>query len=227
MMTEEIIAIGGQITADSLLAGYSAGVFPMWVDVADSDPVGEVLAWFAPDPRAVLVAPGMKPSRSLRRSMRGFTCSIDAHFDEVLEGCADPNRPHGWIGADYRRAYVELHHRGAAHSVEILREGQLVGGLLGVEIGGLFCAESMFHRVTDASKAAVFALSSLMFSGKSNARRVIDAQWLTPHLASLGFRGLTRRTYANTIAQAIAAPSAFSSEAKCFGEDLQPASSIV
>lgn len=218
-MTDEIVAIGGQVTADSLLAGYRAGAFPMWVDVADTDPTEEVLAWFAPDPRAVLIAPGMHPSRSLRRSMRGFTCSVDQRFSEVLDGCADPRRPHGWIGTDYQSAYLELHHRGTAHSVEIYLQGRLVGGLFGVELGGLFCAESMFHRATDASKAAVFALSRLMFSDQFGAQRVIDAQWLTPHLSSLGFHGLDREDYNRTLALAVKAPPAFSSkpEQGCVG----------
>lgn len=210
-MTEEIVAVGGNVTAKSLLSGYMAGAFPMWVDVAE-DSAGvteEVLAWFSPDPRAVLTHPGTVPSRSLRRSMRGFDITVDRHFDEVLAGCADPRRPHGWITEDYQQAYRELHRAGFAHSIDVLQQGVVVGGLLGVHIGGLFCAESKFHREPDASKAAVVGLSRVMFGDDFASQRLIDAQWLTPHLESLGFQAMPREVYLREIEAAIQAPAAF------------------
>lgn len=192
----EIVAVGGRPTADTIVAAYRRGVFPMSVlaEVADGA-TAEVMAWFAPDPRAVLEYPGMHVSRSLRRSLRRFRTSVDEDFLGVLEGCADPSREHGWITDDFRRAYLDLHLRGMAHSVEVWQAGELVGGLIGVEVGGLFCADSKFRRVTDASKVAVARLSAEVFSAPDGRERLIDAQWPTEHLRSLGFVGLARPDY--------------------------------
>ena len=191
----EIALLGGRVDPASLLRGYSHGMFPMDVPVGDDD--GEqsdsILAWLSPDPRGVLLAPGMSPSRSLKRSMARFEFSVDESFESVLAGCADPERPSGWITDDYRDTYRALHDLGFAHSVEVWQDGELVGGLLGVELGGLFCADSKFRRVTDASKAAVAHLSRLLFD--TGEQRLVDVQWLTEHLASLGCEELARADY--------------------------------
>lgn len=192
----DIVALGGRITPRSLVDGYARGIFPMGI-VAEvgEDELVHVNAWFAPAERAVLRHPGMHVSRSLRRAMRGFAITVDSDFAGVLAGCADPVRPHGWITAEYAAAYRELHSAGIAHSVEVWQAGELVGGLLGLQLGGLFCADSKFHRAANASKAAVAGLSEVVFGAGDGAERLIDAQWLTPHLASLGFQTMLRADY--------------------------------
>ncbi len=203
----EIVAIGGSVTAASLFRAYASGVFPMDVAaVLDDGTETEILAWFAPDPRAVLRSPGMHVSRSLRRSMRAFAVTFDRAFEDVVAGCADPNRPHGWITADYERAYLELYRQGHAHSVEVWQAGTLVGGVLGVQIGGLICADSMFSHATDASKAALATLSARVFGARDGRRRLIDAQWLTDHLASLGFVEVERSDYEAALPALVTAP---------------------
>lgn len=203
----DIVAIGGHVSARSLIAAYARGMFPMDInaDVGGSDLV-RLTAWFAPDQRAVLRFPGMHVSRSLRRAMRRFQVTLDSDFEGVLAGCADPARPHGWITADYAETYRELHGLGFAHSVEVWDADGLAGGLLGVQLGGLFCADSKFHRVTDASKAAVAGLSDLVFGAADADSRLIDAQWLTPHLESLGFRGLARADYESLLPGLLSMP---------------------
>jgi leucyl/phenylalanyl-tRNA--protein transferase len=202
----DIVAIGGQLTAQGLLDAYSQAEFPMEIEV---DHGRRVTAWYSPAARAVLQRPGMHVSRSLRRSMRGFAITYDRAFDEVLAGCADPDREHGWINAGYQRVYTELFGAGHAHSVEVWQAGELVGGLIGVERGGLFCADSKFRRVTDASKAAVAGLSALVFSGGWGPDRMIDAQWLTDHLESLGFRPMPRAEYRAELPRLLRVPGAF------------------
>ncbi|MCB0914661.1 MAG: leucyl/phenylalanyl-tRNA--protein transferase [Actinobacteria bacterium] len=202
----EVVAVGGEISAASIVAAYSRGEFPMEVEVA---PNLWVPAWYSPEERAVLRPGAIRVSRSLRRSMRRFTLSYDRDFAAVLEGCADPAREHGWITDDYRAAYLELATAGYAHSVEVWQAGELVGGLLGVQLGGLFCADSKFRRVTDASKAAVAGLADWMFSGASGNARLIDAQWLTDHLSSLGFAAMPRTRYLSALPGLLRVPAAF------------------
>jgi leucyl/phenylalanyl-tRNA--protein transferase len=142
-------------------------------------------------------------SRSLRRSLRRFEIRIDTAFDEVIEACADPRRPHGWISPDIRFAYRRLYELGWVHSVEAWDEdGGLAGGLYGVAIGGLFAGESMFHRRTDASKAALAGLVGLLREDGDTAR-LLDVQWMTPHLASLGAVEVARKEYLDLLADAV------------------------
>lgn len=203
----DIVAVGGHVSARTIVAGYAQGVFPMDIDadVGAADLV-QLTAWFAPAERAVLRYPGMHVSRSLRRALRGFQITVDTDFAGVVDGCADPDRPQGWITPDYRRAYQQLHELGWAHSVEVWHGGELAGGLLGLQLGGLFCADSKFHRVTNASKAAVAGLSEVIFGADDGQHRLIDAQWLTPHLASLGFEGLARSDYEALLPGLLAMP---------------------
>lgn len=186
------VAIGADLEPGTLIDAYRHGLFPM--------PMGRRgIAWFSPDPRGVLWPDEVHVSRSLRRSMRRFEVRVDTCFAEVIEGCADPRRPHGWIDPSIRAAYQRLHELGWAHSVEIFHEGVLAGGLYGVAIGGLFAAESKFHRVTDASKAAVVALCRIMSEVEDS---LIDVQWWTPHLGTLGVREIPRAEYLRAIAVA-------------------------
>lgn len=190
------VAIGGDLAPGTLLAAYRGGLFPM--------PIGRRgrIGWWSPDPRGVLLPDGLHVSRSLRRSMRGFELRVDTAFDSVVRGCADPRRPHGWINADILSAYVALHELGWAHSVETWYDDELVGGLYGVGIGAFFAGESMFHRRTDASKAALVGLVELL---RDTEHTLIDVQWSTPHLASLGIVEISREDYLRRAAVAMAA----------------------
>ena len=130
---------------------------------------------------------------------------MDTAFDDVVAGCADPSRDGRWITAEIADAYRELHRLGWAHSIESWREGRLVGGLYGLAVGGLFAGESMFRRETDASKAALAGLSQLVFAD-GDRRRLVDVQWNTPHLSSLGVQELPREDYLRRLARALTAP---------------------
>jgi leucyl/phenylalanyl-tRNA--protein transferase len=178
------------LAPDTLLAAYCQGVFPM--------PYEHRIGWFSPDPRAILPPGGFVMSRSLRRTRRRFEIRVDTAFADVIDGCADPRRPHGWITREVRDAYVGLHELGWAHSVEAWDEHGLAGGLYGVAIGRLFAAESMFHRRTDASKAALAGLCERLPDDA-----LIDVQWLTPHLASLGAIEIPRAEYLDRLARAV------------------------
>ena len=166
--------------------------------------------WWSPDPRAVLPLDGLQVSRSLRRSRRRYEVRVDTAFDRVVEACADPGRPHGWISEPVRDGYGRLHRLGWAHSVEAWQDDRLVGGLYGVAIGGLFAGESMFAAATDASKVALAALVDLL-RADAEPRRLLDVQWSTPHLASLGAVEVPRTAYLALLADALAAalPPAF------------------
>ena len=180
------VGSGADDEPGTLLAAYRSALFPMPLEG------GSALGWWSPDPRGVLELNDLHVSRSLRRSMRHFEFRVDSAFDEVVAGCAEPTRPHGWIDDRIQRAYRRLHELGWAHSVETWCDGELVGGLYGLGIGGLFAAESKFHRRTDASKAAVVALATGLVDDHP---RLIDVQWRTDHLASLGVTEISRSRY--------------------------------
>jgi leucyl/phenylalanyl-tRNA--protein transferase len=193
----EIVGVGADLAAGTLLSAYRQGLFPM--------PVGGQLAWWSPCRRGVLPLDGLRVSRSLRRSCRRYEIRVDTAFDEVIDACADPGREHGWIDDDIRVAFQRLHRLGWAHSVEAwsLSGGELAGGLYGVAIGGLFAGESMFHYETDASKVALVALVDLLRDGGAS---LLDVQWSTPHLESLGVVEVSRREYLTRLADALARP---------------------
>jgi len=137
----------------------------------------------------------------LRRSARGFEIRVDSAFDGVLEACADRHRPGAWISKDIRRAYNRLHQLGWVHSVEAWTPtGRLAGGLYGVAVDGLFAGESMFHRDTDASKVALVGLVDLL---KDHGATLLDVQWATPHLVSLGAVEVSRVRYHELLADAL------------------------
>lgn len=204
------VVLGGDLEPGTLLAAYRSGLFPM--------PIGRRrLGWWSPDPRGVIpvgprsVAAGtaLHVSRSLRRSLRRFTATVDADFEAVMRACGDPRRPHGWIDESFVAAYSELHRRGWAHSVEVWEDDRLVGGVYGVSIGAFFAGESMFHRATDASKVALVHLVDLLKAAPAANVRLLDIQWLTPHLASLGAVELARPAYLDRLAAALPLPDAF------------------
>lgn len=197
---DDLVAVGADLDAGTLLRAYRCGLFPMPTNFP-----GEPMGWFSPTDRGVLPLDGMRVSRSLRRSAREFEVRLDTSFEAVMRECGRPERPDGWITDDFLAAYCELHELGWAHSVEVWRDGELAGGLYGVAIGGLFAGESMFHRVRDASKVALLALVDLL-NDEHGEHRVLDVQWQTAHLATLGVVELDREDYLERLHQALACP---------------------
>jgi leucyl/phenylalanyl-tRNA--protein transferase len=197
-----LVGVGADLEPGTILAAYRRGLFPM--------PIGRrgTLGWWSPDPRAIVPLEGLVVSRSLRRSARRFEIRVDTAFDEVIDACADPARPHGWITPEVLRAYTRLQGRGWVHSVVAWSpaDGELAGGLYGVAIGGLFAGESMFHRRTDASKVALLALVDLLRRGDDPAHRLLDVQWLTPHLENLGAVEVSRTEYLDRVDRAVELP---------------------
>lgn len=197
---DDLVAVGADLEPGTLLAAYRAGLFPMPTSFPDA-PTG----WFSPVSRGVLPLDGLRVSRSLRRSARDFEIRVDTAFDEVVAECGRPERPDGWITDEFCDAYGLLHELGWAHSVEAWRDGRLVGGLYGVAIGGLFAGESMFHRERDASKVALMGLVDLL-ADEHAPRRVLDVQWRTPHLATLGVVECPREAYLTALGVATSLP---------------------
>ena len=193
-MSGEILGIGADLEPGTLLAAYRSGLFPM--RLGDDG----ALAWWSPDPRGIIPLDGLHVSHSLRKSCRRFEIRVDTAFEAVMRGCADPRRPHGWIDEEFVAAYVALHRLGWTHSVEAWRDDELVGGVYGVAVNGLFAAESKFHRVRDASKVALVALVEMLGAGGAE---LLDVQWATPHLESLGAVAIPRDDYLTRLAAAV------------------------
>jgi leucyl/phenylalanyl-tRNA--protein transferase len=197
---EGLLAAGGDLAPARLLAAYRRGIFP-WYSA------GQPLLWWSPDPREILLPAEFKCSRSLAKSMRnrGFEITFDRDFAAVVSACA-ARREHStgtWITSEMHAAYEQLHARGHAHSVEVRREGQLVGGLYGVLMGRVFFGESMFSRETDASKAA---LARLVERSLVAGLTLIDCQLPTAHLRSLGSKPMGRREFSALVYAGTAAP---------------------
>jgi leucyl/phenylalanyl-tRNA--protein transferase len=190
-----IVGTGGDLQPGTLLAAYRRGLFPM--------PFGRRrLVWFSPDPRAIIPVDGLVVSRSLRRSLRRYEVRRDTAFAEVMVRCGDPRRPGAWITPAFVEAYSRLHLLGWAHSFESYDEdGALVGGLYGVRIGGFFAGEAMFHHARDASKVALVALVAWL---NDTGARLLDVQWPTPHLSSMGAITVSRDDYLRLLAAAVA-----------------------
>jgi leucyl/phenylalanyl-tRNA---protein transferase len=197
---DDLVGVGADLAPGTLLAAYRSGIFPM-----PEDGVRPPMHWFCPVRRGILPLDGLRVSRSLRRSVRDFDVRVDTAFEEVVAACGDPSREAGWITGDIAAAYAELHRLGWAHSVEAWQDGALVGGLYGVGIGGLFAGESMFHRVRDASKVALVGLVDVL-TGDGVAGRLLDVQWVTPHLATLGAVEVPRSAYLRQLAAALELP---------------------
>jgi leucyl/phenylalanyl-tRNA---protein transferase len=200
---EDLVAAGADLRPGTLLAAYRAGLFPMGLGRGGRGPIG----WWSPDPRGVLPLDALRVSRSLHRSLSRFEVRVDTAFDAVVAACGDPARSGRWITPAVAAAYGDLHRLGWAHSVECWRDGELVGGLYGLSIGGLFAGESMFHRATDASKVALVALVR-MLATDGDPRRLLDVQWRTDHLASLGVVEVPRTEYLARLRTALTCPPA-------------------
>lgn len=193
----DLVALGADLEPGTLLAAYRHGYFPMNADARN-------LGWWSPDPRGVLPVDGLRVSRSLRRSCARFEIRVDTDLEAVIDGCADPGRNGRWITPEIKAAYLRLHALGWVHSVEAwsLDDGTLAGGLYGVAIGALFAGESMFHRRTDASKVALVGLVERL----EEATALLDVQWRTEHLASLGVIEIPRPEYLRRLERAIHHP---------------------
>lgn len=204
---DDLVGAGADLEPGTLLAAYRHGLFPMPVSLARRS----VLGWWSPDPRGVIPLHTLRVSRSLRAAARRFDVTVDSCFEEVVTRCADPRRPHGWLTEDMAAAYVRLYQRGWAHSVEVWTgDGRLAGGLYGVAVGGLFAGESMWHEPEpfgrDASKVALMALVGLLGRAPASSRRLLDVQWTTPHLTSLGAVDVPRTLYLARLREALQLP---------------------
>ena len=197
---DDLVGMGADLEPGTLLEAYRRGMFPM-----PGDDLVDGMLWWSPVERGILPLDGMRVTRSLRQSARTMEIRVDTAFAEVVEACGDPARDSGWIDADIAGAYTRLHELGWVHSVEAWRDGELVGGLYGVAVGGLFAGESMFHRARDASKVALLGLVDLLRDEYVD-RRLLDVQWQTPHLASLGVVSIPRDDYLARLADALAVP---------------------
>lgn len=197
-----LAGVGADLEPSTLIAAYRRGLFPMPVGGNESLAMG----WWSPDPRCILPLDGLRVTRSLRKARRDFEIRIDTAFDAVLAACADPRRDGAWINRAVADAYGRLHRMGWAHSVEAWSTdtGELAGGLYGVAIGGLFAGESMFHRRTDASKVALVGLVDLL--REDGADRLVDVQWRTDHLATLGVVEISRADYLERLRRALVVP---------------------
>jgi leucyl/phenylalanyl-tRNA--protein transferase len=195
---DDVVAVGADLEILTLIQAYSMGIFPMHLATGE-------LAWWSPNPRGILPIDALNVSKSLRKSIRSFRVTFNQDFLGVITSCADPARDSGWITPEIISAYADLHSAGVAHSVEVWKGKELVGGLYGVEIGGLFAGESMFHRERDASKVALVALVHRLRECGGN--RLIDVQWRTEHLGSLGVTEVPRIHYLRMLAEALQTPS--------------------
>ncbi len=203
--SEGIVAWGGDLSPTRVLRAYRSGIFPWY---SKSDPI----LWWSVDPRLVLDLGDLKVSRSLKKSMKKFTFSLDRHFEDVVQHCSRVKRRDqegSWIVPEMIDAYSELHTLGHAHSVECYEGGKLVGGLYGVVVGGVFCGESMFSLVSDASKAS---LAFLVEHLSSNGFSFIDAQVSTPHLLAMGAKEISRDEFLLKLEKALKCECSFTAQ---------------
>jgi leucyl/phenylalanyl-tRNA--protein transferase len=192
-----IVAWGGDLNPSRLIKAYQNGIFP-WYN--ENDPI----IWWSPETRLIMELNDFKLSRSLKKSMKKFTYKFDTNFQEVIKKCASTKRQHQsgtWLNSEMIEAYTTLHDMGYAHSVESYLDGRLVGGLYGVSIGGVFCGESMFLEVSDASKAAYATLVQYL---KKWGYEFIDCQVPTQHLKSLGAKEVTRKYFLDKLKKSTA-----------------------
>jgi leucyl/phenylalanyl-tRNA---protein transferase len=203
MGEDDLVGVGLDLEPQTLVTAYRSGLFPMRLN-GRRGPLG----WWSPDPRGVLPLDGLLVSRSLRAASRRFAVTVDSDFEGVVAGCADRRRPGGWIGADISTAYGRLFDLGVAHSIEVRDpdSGDLAGGLYGVCVGGMFAGESMFHRSRDASKVALVELVRILTCDGVTGR-LLDVQWTTAHLRSLGAVDVSRTYYLAALSAALELPA--------------------
>ena len=201
-----LLMLGGKLTPEWLLDAYSRGIFPWPITTSE----GWILAWFSPDPRAILELDQLRVSRRLQRRLRSGAHEVTRNLDfsAVVAGCAEPRADNEgtWITSEIAAAYSQLHRLGYAHSVEVWEEGQLVGGVYGVALGGFFSGESMFHRRRDASKIALVHLVEHL---RERGFSLFDIQQWTPHLGRMGATEIPRSEYLRRLRTALSAPVSF------------------
>ncbi len=197
-----LVAIGGDLGVDRLLLAYRSGIFP-W----SCDPI----TWWSPDPRAIFELDEFHVSRSFAKTLRRepFEITLDQAFVDVMEACATTRTDGNWIGPEFIEAYTALHEAGHAHSVECWRDGELAGGVYGVSVGGLFAGESMFHRVSEASKVALHHLVGHL---DERGYALFDIQMVTPITGQLGARHVSREEYLERLANAVEMECGFGEE---------------
>ena len=194
----DLVAMGADLEPGTLLSAYRRGLFPMPVDPTRKR---SKLAWYSPDPRGVLPLDALKVSKSLRRSRRRYEVTMNEAFESVMTACGDPSRDGHWITPEFIQAYSSMFQLGWAHSIEAWDGDRLVGGLYGLRIGNFFAGEAMFHTATDASKVALVELVDWL---RSTGAQLLDVQWATPHLASLGVVEVPRTEYIRQLLAATA-----------------------
>jgi leucyl/phenylalanyl-tRNA--protein transferase len=189
-----LVAIGGDLSAERLLLAYRSGIFPWTISP---------ISWWSPDPRAVLELDKLHVAESLRKILRKgiFEITIDRAFPQVIQNCARaPGRSETWITPEFIEAYTRLHERGYAHSVECWHNGELAGGIYGVAVGGLFAGESMFHRVSNGSKVALYHLVERL---RERSFTLFDIQMLTPVTKQMGGETIPREDYLRRLEKAL------------------------
>ena len=204
MPQDDLVILGADLKPETVIDSYQHGIFPMHIEVANKRQIG----WWSPQQRGILPLNKINISKSLQKSMKKFHVSFDQAFDQVIDGCGDDKRPQGWINKEIKIAYKKLFELGYVHSVEVWNKNdELVGGLYGVEVQGLFAGESMFHKETDASKTAmVYLVKKLKDAG---GKRLFDVQWQTPHLKSMGVIKIPRKKYLSLLPEVMKTKPAF------------------
>jgi leucyl/phenylalanyl-tRNA--protein transferase len=199
-----LVTLGADLKPETLIDSYKHGIFPMHLQIENKREIG----WWSPQQRGILPLNKINISSSLKKSMKKYYVTFDQDFDAVIEGCGDDKRPKGWINKDIKTAYKKLFELGYVHSVEVwTKKDELVGGLYGVEVNGLFAGESMFHKQTDASKTAmVYLVNQLKEAG---GKRIFDVQWQTPHLKSMGVIKISRAKYISLLPEVMNTTPAF------------------
>ena len=204
MPKDDLVTLGADLKPETLIDSYKHGIFPMHLQIENKRETG----WWSPQQRGILPLDKINISSSLKKSMKKYFVTFDQDFDAVIEGCGDDKRPKGWINKDIKIAYKKLFDLGYVHSVEVWnKKDELVGGLYGVEVNGLFAGESMFHKETDASNTAmVYLVNQLKEAG---GERIFDVQWQTPHLKSMGVIKISRAKYISLLPEVMNTTPAF------------------
>ena len=204
MPQDDLVILGADLKPETVIDSYQHGIFPMHIEVANKRQIG----WWSPQQRGILPLNRINISKSLQKSMKKFQVSFDQAFDQVIDGCGDDKRPQGWINKEIKIAYKKLFELGYVHSVEVWnKKDELVGGLYGVEVNGLFAGESMFHKETDASKTAMVYLVNKL--NEAGGERIFDVQWQTPHLKSMGVIKIPRSKYLSLLPEVMKTKPAF------------------
>jgi len=197
---------GSNWEPETLLSAYRTGLFPMPYEIDGSE---SAIGWWSPASRAIFYPSEIHTSTSLKSAMKRFRVTVNQDFAAVIRACGNPDRVSGWINVDVISAFTVLHQMGMAHSIEVWdHDGELAGGLYGVELGGVFAGESMFHVTKNASKVALVHLGELLNDG---TERIIDTQWMTSHLESMGAKPIERRVYCQMLPDLLVIPPVFSS----------------